>query len=138
MSTLKIFTDGGSKGNPGPSRVAAVFYQDNKKIHQFHKNIGRATNNDAEYQALILALETIKNHLLTSSYPLERIIFYSDSSLLINQVNGLFKVKHGKIRDYLLKIRILEEEIGIPINYRLIPREKNKEADRLVNLSNNY
>ena len=53
---------------------------------------------------------------------------------MVNQVNGLFKVKNGKIREYILKIRGLEQEISLPISYHLIPREQNAEADRLVNL----
>ena len=53
---------------------------------------------------------------------------------MVNQVKGLFKVKNGRIREYILRIRSLEQEIKIPIFYYLIPREQNQEADRLVNL----
>jgi hypothetical protein len=52
---------------------------------------------------------------------------------MVNQVNGLFKVKQGKIKEYILKIRTLEQEIGLPISYHLISREENWEADSLVN-----
>ena len=57
----------------------------------------------------------------------------SDSRLLVNQVNGLFKVKNGKIKEYILAIRGLELEIGLPISYINIPREENTAADDLVN-----
>jgi len=136
MSNLKIFTDGGSKSNPGPASIGGVFYLNNKKIFQFNQSIGIATNNDAEYQALIYALEEIKKQKEKwfNDFKVERIDFYSDSRLLVSQVNGFFKVKNGKIKEHILKIRMLEQEINLPIFYHLIPREKNKEADQLVNI----
>jgi ribonuclease HI len=128
---LKIFTDGGSKGNPGPSSIGMVFYLGGKSIFHHHESIGVATNNDAEYTALIRALEFIvKNH---KQDKIKKVEFYSDSSLMVNQVRGLFKVKNGKIREYMLKIRGLEQEVGFPISYSYVPREQNKEADLLVN-----
>ena len=127
---LKIFTDGGSKGNPGPSTIGGVGYSDGKRVFEFKKSIGIATNNDAEYKALIKALEQILN---IKSQNIKQIQFFSDSRLMVNQVNGLFKVKNGKIREYILKIRGLEQVISLPISYHLIPREQNAEADRLVN-----
>ncbi|MGB9883574.1 MAG: ribonuclease HI family protein [Microgenomates group bacterium] len=135
MSLLKINTDGGAKGNPGPASIGGVFYIDNKKIFQFHKKIGFATNNDAEYQALIFALKEIKKQKekLVKEFNVEKIEFYSDSKLLVNQINGFFKVKNSKIKEYVFKIRILEQEINLPITYHQIPREKNLEADNLVN-----
>jgi len=136
MSILKVFTDGGSKSNPGRANIGGVFYISGKKIFQFHRSIGIATNNDAEYQALIYALEEIKKQKekLIDDLKVEKIYFYSDSRLLVNQINGFFKVKNGKIKEYIFKIRMLEQEISLPISYHQIPREKNKEADRLVNL----
>ncbi len=135
MSLLKISTDGGAKGNPGPASIGGVFYIDNKKIFQFHKKIGFATNNDAEYKALIFALKEIKKQKekLVKEFNVEKIEFYSDSKLLVNQINGFFKVKSSKIKEYVFKIRILEQEINLPITYHKIPREKNQEADNLVN-----
>lgn len=137
---LKVFTDGGSKGNPGPSSIGGVGYLDGKKIFEFKKSIGMATNNDAEYKALISALEILNpksqvpNKLqITNFQNIKKIEFYSDSRLLVNQVKGLFKVKNGKIKEYILKIRTLEMEIDLPISYFHIPREKNSVADGLVN-----
>lgn len=130
---LQIYTDGGSKGNPGPSSIGGVFYLDKKRIFDFKKSIGIATNNDAEYKALIEALEKVRSHEL-GVMKVTQIEFYSDSRLMVNQVKGLFKVKNGKIKEYVFKIRSLEQEIKIPIFYYLVPREQNQEADRLVNL----
>ena len=129
---LKVYTDGGSKGNPGPSAIGGVGYLNGKRIFEFKKSIGSATNNDAEYLALIEALEEILSRL-NRDKNIKQIKFFSDSRLMVNQVNGLFKVKNGKIKEYILKIRSLEQEINLPIVYRLIPREQNIEADRLVN-----
>jgi len=129
---LKVYTDGGSKGNPGPSAIGGVGYVDGKKIFKFKKSIGSATNNDAEYRALIEALEKVRSYEL-GVMRVTQIQFYSDSRLMVNQVNGFFKVKNGKIKEYILKIRSLEQEINLPIIYYLIPREQNVEADKLVN-----
>ena len=151
---LQIYTDGGSKGNPGPSSIGGVFYLDRKRIFDFKKSIGIATNNDAEYHALIRALEIINpkskvpngstsspsrvklrdKFQIQNFQMIKKIEFYSDSRLMVNQVKGLFKVKNGKIKEYVFKIRSLEQEIKIPIFYYLVPREQNQEADRLVNL----
>jgi len=138
---LKVFTDGGSKGNPGPSSIGGVGYIDGKKIFDFKKSIGIATNNDAEYQALIEALEKIRStniEIRNNSQNLnfksvKQIQFFSDSRLMVNQVKGLFKVKNGKIKEYILIIRGLEQEINLPITYQYVPREENVEADKLVN-----
>lgn len=126
---LKVFTDGGSKGNPGPSSIGGVGYLDGKQVFEFKKSIGIATNNDAEYRALIEALSKITSYKLQVT----RIEFYSDSRLMVNQVKGLFKVKSGKIKEYILIIRGLEQEINLPISYHYVPREENVEADLLVN-----
>ncbi len=131
---LKVYTDGGSRGNPGPSSIGGVGYLKDKRIFEFKKSIGIATNNDAEYQALIKALEIINPKSQNSNFQnIKQIQFFSDSRLMVNQVNGLFKVKNGKIKEYILKIRSLEQEIKLPITYHLLPREQNVEADRLVN-----
>jgi ribonuclease HI len=128
---IKVFTDGGSKGNPGPPSIGVVFYVNGEKIFHHHESIGVATNNDAEYTALIRALEFIIKRYKNQG--VEKVECFSDSSLMVNQVNGLFKVKNGKIKEYILNIRGLEQEASIPITYSYIPREQNKEADLLVN-----
>lgn len=132
---LKVFTDGGSKGNPGPSSIGGVGYINEKKVFEFNKSIGIATNNDAEYRALIEAFLNIKNQILKikDTYQISKIEFNSDSRLMVNQVKGLFKVKNGRIREYILKIRGLEQEVNLPITYQYVPREQNVEADLLVN-----
>lgn len=129
--TLYIYTDGGSKGNPGPSAVGIAFFLDGKRISTFRKDIGIGTNNEAEYKAVIQALELVPE--LKKTYSFSSIQISSDSSLLVNQLNGVFKVKNENIRSFIFKIRILEQEINLPVLYRHIPREKNTLADALVN-----
>jgi len=131
---LKVFTDGGSKGNPGPSSIGGVGYIDSKKVFDFKKSIGIATNNDAEYQALINALEIVNPKSQNPNLQkIKQVQFFSDSRLMVNQVKGLFKVKNGRIKEYILIIRGLEQEINLPISYHYVPREQNVEADLLVN-----
>jgi len=123
------------------SSIGGVGYIDGKKVFDFKKSIGIATNNDAEYQALIEALEKIRStniEIRNNSQNLnfksvKQIQFFSDSRLMVNQVKGLFKVKNGKIKEYILIIRGLEQEINLPITYQYVPREENVEADKLVN-----
>ena len=130
-----INIDGGSRGNPGPAAVGVVIKTENNQlIESISKFIGITTNNEAEYQALIAALEYLSQYKeklnLTENILID---FYIDSKLIVNQVNGFFKVKNSRIRNFIYKIR--ELEIGIPgkIVYQLIPREKNSQADLLVN-----
>jgi ribonuclease HI len=123
---LKVFTDGGSKGNPGPSSIGGVGYIDSKKVFDFKKSIGIATNNDAEYQALINALEIVNPKSQNPNLQkIKQVQFFSDSRLMVNQVKGLFKVKNGRIKEYILIIRGLEQEINLPISYHYVPREQN-------------
>ena len=135
---IKIYTDGGSLNNPGQAASAYVIYQDNKMVEKCGKKLGIATNNVAEYTALILAFEKIKSLLslpreaLAKWGPISLISVFSDSALMVNQLNGIFKVKNGGIRELVMKVKILEQEINVPITYKYIPREQNTLADSLV------
>ncbi len=125
---LKIYCDGGSRGNPGPAACAfIVFSEDHKMLHQEGKFLGAATNNMAEYSAVILSLEYLKSQ---NSLNLP-IVFFLDSQLVVSQLNGLWKVKNPKIRELIFKIHSLA--VNLPISYHHIPRAQNSLADRLVN-----
>lgn len=129
---LIVHTDGGSLNNPGQAAYSFIIRDEhNKIIHQYAKKIGVATNNKAEYYGVIEALKYIKK-ALPSIRSIKQLSFFSDSSLLVNQLNGLFKVKSGDIRGFILQIRTLEGEINVPATYAYVPREKNSEADSLV------
>ncbi|MBL7150450.1 ribonuclease HI family protein [Candidatus Microgenomates bacterium] len=131
---LKIYCDGGAIGNPGPAAVGVVIQDEKGKVlTQFGKPIGHATNNIAEYMGVIEALKclNVRGSILRQSSGQgfgargQRVDFYLDSRLVVNQLNGVFKVKNPKLRELVLKIRNLEQEVGAEIFYHYIPREKN-------------
>ncbi len=125
-----IYTDGGSLNNPGQAAYAFVIYFDNKFEYQYSEPIGIATNNIAEYTGLIKALEKMKDY--KKSKAINKIFVYADSELMVKQVNGLYKVKNADLRDCVMKVRYLESEINIPVQYSHVLREKNTLADSLV------
>ena len=130
---LKIHTDGGSLNNPGPAASAFLLYLGEEILYEEGKAIGVATNNDAEYTALINALKKVielKN--LGQLQDVEKINCFADSSLVVNQVNGLWKIKHAPIRAYVSLVKNLEQEVELPISYTYVPREQNTAADALV------
>ncbi|MBI5620072.1 ribonuclease HI family protein [Candidatus Gottesmanbacteria bacterium] len=139
-----VHTDGGARGNPGPAAVGAVIQRtedrgqrtETKTIAEISKRIGETTNNVAEYTAVVEALEYIKSQ---GDQTKTEIQFFLDSMLVVNQLNGLFKVKDVKLRELLAHIWILEQEVGGVVHYTSIPREHNRRADFLVNkaLDNN-
>ena len=135
MNTLNIFTDGGARGNPGPAAVGVVIKDERGKIlKSISRRIGEATNNVTEYSAVIAALEWLRgNKQRCKDAKMQIIQFFLDSTLVVNQLNGLFKVRDSHLRELLLKVRMLEQEAGGKIFYKAIPREKNMEADFLVN-----
>ncbi len=128
---IKIFTDGGARGNPGPAAIG-VFICDEKekKLAAIGKTIGIATNNVAEYKAVIEALMWLVKNPPNQK---EAVHFFLDSELVCRQVNGLYKVKNSVLRELLFQIRVLEEKIHFSITYSHIRREHNKKADLLVN-----
>jgi len=130
--TLQIYTDGGSLNNPGQAAYAYVIFNGLNKIVSHGEPIGIASNNIAEYTGLIKALEKVKELVTENNLPVKNIKVFSDSSLMVNQLNGLFKVKNVKIREHVFKIRALEKDINLPIIYIHIVREKNTLADSLV------
>ena len=129
-SNLVIHTDGGARGNPGPAAVGVVIRSDSGTlINQIAKKIGKATNNHAEYRAVIEALEWLVSQKLT----INKIQFFLDSVLVVNQLNGKFKVKDANLRSQLIQVRQLEGALKTQITYTPVPREQNVAADRLVN-----
>jgi ribonuclease HI len=132
--SLNVYTDGGSRGNPGPGAIGVVIQsQAGKTIHSFSRAIGHTTNNVAEYTAVIEALKwLIANKDKIVNYKLSIINFYSDSQLMVNQLNGNWKIKDPELRQKNIQVRSLEQLFKRPIRYQAIPRTKNKTADSLV------
>ena len=134
---LIIHTDGGARGNPGPAAVGVVIEEagDGKQgpvkvVAEFGRKIGEATNNTAEYTAVIEALQYLRGRNLSNGTSVQ---FYLDSTLVVHQLNGLYKVKESHLRELLTRVRILESEVGGVIQYSAVPREQNWKADLLVN-----
>jgi ribonuclease HI len=133
MRKIIIYTDGGSRGNPGPAAIGIVFCNErNQIIKKYSEYLGEMTNNEAEYQAVIFALEKFKALFGKKLAKSTEIELKSDSELLIRQLNGEYKILDEKIQPLFLKIWNLRLDFK-KLKFKLIPREKNQEADRLVN-----
>jgi len=125
MNHLDIYIDGASKGNPGPSGVGVVIYREGLRIKQISNYIGQATNNVAEYTALIYALEEA---LLLKTKSLN---INTDSQLLARQLNKVYKVRHaGIINLYNRAVHLLTGFEKVLIKH--IPRQENILADKLA------
>jgi ribonuclease HI len=133
MKKIIIHTDGGSRGNPGPSAIGAIFYNEKEEVFKkYSEYLGEATNNEAEYKAVILALKKFKALFGKKIAETSEVLIKSDSELLVKQLSGEYKISEPKIGDLFLEVWNLKTDFK-KIKFTLIRREKNKEADRLVN-----
>lgn len=129
---LTIYTDGASRGNPGESSYGFVIAdQDGNKVYEEGRYIGVATNNIAEYTAVLKALEYIKLRLFHKSLSL---IFFMDSRLVVEQLSGRFKIKSANLKPLITKIKEFEG-IFKSVKYTHVPREKNIQADFMANMA---
>ncbi len=124
---ITIFTDGGSRGNPGLAGIGVQALRDGAVFFEIAACIGTQTNNYAEYTAVIRALETCLAKKVQ-----EPIAFFLDSKLVVEQVQGNWKVKEVTLQPLVARVRELAAQMP-QVTYTHIPREKNKEADRLAN-----
>jgi ribonuclease HI len=132
LSKVKVFTDGASRGNPGESAIGILIcHEDGKKIESYNEYLGTATNNQAEYKALLKSLELLKK--LKKKINISKIEFYADSDLMVNQVNFDYHVKEPELALLNIKFQVLVKKLGIPYKISYIERSLNKEADRLAN-----
>ncbi|KPJ56983.1 hypothetical protein AMJ49_02995 [Parcubacteria bacterium DG_74_2] len=134
MKKIIIYIDGGSRGNPGPAAVGFLFCNEKGKVlKNYGEYLGENfTNNEAEYQAVISALNKFKQVFGKKLAKNSEIQVKSDSELLIKQLKGEYKILDSKIQPLFLKVWNLRLDFK-KVNFKLIPRKKNKEADRLVN-----
>lgn len=129
---VNIFTDGGARGNPGPAAIGCVIKQKSvisdqeSVIWEFGEYIGETTNNQAEYRALIRALEQ------ALQLKLDRVHCFLDSELLVKQIKREYRVKEPTLQSLYLKVFNLTQQFR-SIDFTHIPRERNKHADRMVN-----
>ncbi len=128
---ITIYTDGGARGNPGPAAIGVVISNGLKIIKEYGKAIGEATNNVAEYSAVVSALEILAKSLGEKSKFTE-VLIKADSELIVKQLKGEYKVKDPDLQKLYIKVYNLRQKFG-KIDYTHIPREQNKRADQLVN-----
>ncbi len=129
-----IFTDGGSRGNPGPAAIGVVIQDGSgKTVKTYAEAIGETTNNEAEYRALVFALQKIKSLFGKDAVKKSTIEINMDSELIVNQLNGVYKIEEETLIPFFIKIWNLRIDCGGNIKIKHIERAKNKEADKLVN-----
>lgn len=128
---IKIHTDGGSRNNPGPAASAFVAYDESQHVlREEAVFLGNATNNVAEYTAVIKALEWVKK---INPVPSE-VNFFLDSQLVVNQITGIYKIKDMNLQQLSLQIRNHIADLNMTkCSFTYIPRHLNSHADKLVN-----
>ena len=127
MREAKLYTDGGARGNPGPAGIGFVLLDsDDNSLAEEGRYIGEATNNVAEYRALLLGLEW------ALAMGIDKLNVYADSELMVRQLKGEYKVRNdGLIPLYQEAMRSARRFSSISFTH--IPRAKNRRADKLVN-----
>lgn len=129
MAEAIIYTDGAARGNPGPAGAGALITDsEGRMLAEICRYLGETTNNQAEYQALLLALKEAVNLKAT------RLTIYTDSELMVRQIKGEYKVKNDGLKTVFQEVFNLLRHFGAyTINH--VPRENNKRADQLANLA---
>jgi len=129
MSQIKIYVDGGSRGNPGKAAAAFVVIENGKVLTKQGYYIGERTNNEAEYSSVIYALRWLSE----SKEDYINVQLFLDSELVTKQLKGQYKMKSKNLMPLLKEARFLEKKISSKVTYKNIPREENRLADRMVN-----
>lgn len=124
---FKVYSDGAARGNPGPAGAGVALCDEKDRVIEQHSRfLGTATNNIAEYEALVTAVKAAAKHLPCS------VTFLADSELVIRQINGQYKVKEESLKGYCSAVRELSG-IFDKVEFEHIPRKENKLADMLAN-----
>jgi ribonuclease HI len=132
---LIIYTDGGSRGNPGEAAIGVVIQDSNgEKIKEYGERLGIKTNNEAEYTAVVFALKKVKQLFGKEKAKKMNIEMRMDSQLAVRQLSGQYKIETEKLFPLFIAVWNLKMDFA-SIHFVHVPREKNKEADRMVNES---
>ena len=124
-----VFADGASRGNPGPASIGAVVYDpDGREVHAVSRRLGRATNNEAEYQAAIAGLEA------ALALGARQVDLRMDSELIVRQLQYRYRVRNPRLQTFFHRLTELRNRFeGFDVAH--VPRERNKRADQLANLA---
>jgi ribonuclease HI len=132
MEKVIVYTDGGARGNPGPAGIGVVIQDEaGKTLHESSAYIGETTNNVAEYEALIRALEDLQ--MFGDKLREMQVEIRMDSELVVRQMSGVYKVKEPTLKVLFGKAAAIKMERVPNLLFTHVRREKNKRADELVN-----
>ncbi|MBU1046562.1 ribonuclease HI family protein [Patescibacteria group bacterium] len=135
MKKYKIFTDGGSRGNPGIAGAGAVIYdEDGNELKTVSKHLGKKTNNWAEYEAVILGLQ-LAHRIFEDKTVDIKFEIKMDSQLVQRQLKGEYRVKEETLKEQFLRVHNLIVKYFPNIKFTHIPRAENKRADELANIA---
>lgn len=131
-----LYADGGSRGNPGPAGAGAVAFDTlGKRVIEVADYLGVATNNIAEYEAVLRGLTKLRDEFLPEHLQKARVTVKMDSKLVIEQLKGNYKVKHPNLVPRYLEVKNIIARSFPNIEYIHVRRELNKDADALANLA---
>lgn len=134
MKKIFLYTDGGSRGNPGPAGSGAVMFDEaGAVLGEAKVYLGHATNNVAEYEAVRIGLTMIRDHFGAEGCKLLDVVVRMDSELVCKQLNGQYRVKHPSLVPLFMALRTLYMSTFPHICFEHVRREKNKHADKLAN-----
>lgn len=129
MEKIVVYTDGGARGNPGPAGAGAIAYEKDMTVLELKQYLGdKQTNNYAEYEAVALALAALKQ----KGFAGRTVEIRMDSKLVVEQISGNWKIKEPSLKPQAAKVHALLKDFA-SFTFTYVPREQNKEADRLVN-----
>ena len=129
MSKVLIYTDGGARNNPGPAGAGVIAYEGQRKLFEIKKFLGERTNNAAENEAVILALTEAKRR----GYASREIEVRMDSELIQRQLTDEYQIKEETLWPKYMKVHNLLVAHFPHVRFIHVPREENREADKLVN-----
>lgn len=125
LYSISVFTDGASRGNPGQAAIGIVAFQNEAPLFEHEQTIGIATNNEAEWHALLKALQICQEKNIQTPK------FFLDSELVVKQLNGQYKVKKEELKTFYSQAQELNRKVQAEFFH--VRREKNKKADALAN-----
>ncbi len=136
MANYILYTDGGARGNPGPAGAGVAIYDSaGEVLGELHLSLGRATNNYAEYSAVVLGLEGLKKLVAVGKRKETHVEIRMDSELVARQLSNKYEIREETLFPLFIKVRNLMVSSFPHTTFVHIPREKNKHADRLSNIA---